>query len=282
MHLVDVALALRACRTVTTLLELRRDFGLERAEGEVLELALHPVDAEPVRQRRVDVERLLRDAPALVLVRVNPSVRMLWSRSASLISRMRMSFDIASSILRKFSAWRSRADVNSIFAILVRPSTRKATSLAEQAARAPRPWRACPRPCRAAGRRRPSPRRAACRRGCRRPRADGSGRARPRGASGPRAPWPRRRRRAASSSRSLSGVVLEHAVRDVVEAQHAVTMPPRSRESIYGIGKTAARLETTRARSQRSRTAAVSPARSAAITASSASDARSASSFTIA
>ena len=38
-----------------------------------------------------------------------------------------MSRDIAISILRKFSAWRSRSDVNSIFAILVRPSTRKAT-----------------------------------------------------------------------------------------------------------------------------------------------------------
>ena len=58
---------------------------------------------------------------------------MLWRRSASLISRMRMSFDIASSILRKFSAWRSRAEANSIFAIFVRPSTRKATSVAEEA-----------------------------------------------------------------------------------------------------------------------------------------------------
>ena len=38
-----------------------------------------------------------------------------------------MSFDIASSILRKFSAWRSRSEVNSIFEILVSPSTRNAT-----------------------------------------------------------------------------------------------------------------------------------------------------------
>ena len=39
-----------------------------------------------------------------------------------------MSFDIASSIFRKFSAWRSFAEVNSIFAIFVRPSTSEATS----------------------------------------------------------------------------------------------------------------------------------------------------------
>ena len=39
-----------------------------------------------------------------------------------------MSFDIAISIFRKFSAWRSLADLNSSFEILVRPSTRKATS----------------------------------------------------------------------------------------------------------------------------------------------------------
>src|SRR5262245_49921617 len=56
------------------------------------------------------------------------TVRMLWSRSASLISRMRMSFDIATSILRKLSAWRARAELYSTFEILVRPSTRKATS----------------------------------------------------------------------------------------------------------------------------------------------------------
>ena len=39
-----------------------------------------------------------------------------------------MSFDIATSILRKLSACRSRAELNSTFEILVRPSTRKATS----------------------------------------------------------------------------------------------------------------------------------------------------------
>ncbi len=37
---------------------------IEEVEGEVLELGLDPRHAEPVRQRPVDLERLLRDAPA--------------------------------------------------------------------------------------------------------------------------------------------------------------------------------------------------------------------------
>ncbi len=40
------------------------------------------------------------------------SVRMLWSRSASLTRMTRMSSTIASSILRKLSAWRSSLDAN--------------------------------------------------------------------------------------------------------------------------------------------------------------------------
>ncbi len=44
--------------------------GLEPAEAQVLQLGLDPADAEPVRQRRVDVQRLLRDALALVLAHV--------------------------------------------------------------------------------------------------------------------------------------------------------------------------------------------------------------------
>ena len=42
--------------------------GVELREGEVLELALDLPDAEPVRQRRVDVEGLARDAQAPLLV----------------------------------------------------------------------------------------------------------------------------------------------------------------------------------------------------------------------
>ena len=48
-HLLDLGVALR----------------VQHREREVLELPLHVGDAEPVRERRVDVERLLRD-PALL------------------------------------------------------------------------------------------------------------------------------------------------------------------------------------------------------------------------
>ena len=40
---------------------------MQHREREVLELPLHVLDAEPVRERRVDVERLLRDALLLRL-----------------------------------------------------------------------------------------------------------------------------------------------------------------------------------------------------------------------
>ena len=60
MTSLDVALALGLLlRDVA--LELVVDLGVQVAQRVVLELALHPVDAEAVRQRRVDVERLLRD-----------------------------------------------------------------------------------------------------------------------------------------------------------------------------------------------------------------------------
>src|ERR1043165_9428927 len=58
-----------------------------------------------------------------------PSVRMLCSRSASLIRMMRTSRAIASSILRKFSAWATSADWNSILSSLETPSTSSATGL---------------------------------------------------------------------------------------------------------------------------------------------------------
>ena len=44
------------------LLDLRGLARIQVFEGEVLELDLDPLDAEPVGERRVDVERLLRDA----------------------------------------------------------------------------------------------------------------------------------------------------------------------------------------------------------------------------
>ena len=53
---------------------------------------------------------------------------MLWRRSASLTRITRMSSTIASSILRKFSAWRSSLEEKLMALILVTPSTMWATS----------------------------------------------------------------------------------------------------------------------------------------------------------
>ncbi len=55
-------------------------------------------------------------------------VRMLCSRSASLIRITRTSFDIARSILRKFSACSSSCESNFILSSLDTPSTRSATT----------------------------------------------------------------------------------------------------------------------------------------------------------
>ena len=66
LHLVDVELAL-AEPALERALEIGHHGRIQRAEGEVLELPPHPVDAEAVRERHVDVERLLRDAARLVL-----------------------------------------------------------------------------------------------------------------------------------------------------------------------------------------------------------------------
>ena len=123
---LDVALAALAPR-VEQLGQLAEALGLERLEGEVLELPLHLPDPEPLGQRRVDLHRLAGDA--LLLLDGRPySVRMLWSRSASLIRTTRMSWAIASSILRMFSAcccsWLWVLNLDS----LVTPSTSWATS----------------------------------------------------------------------------------------------------------------------------------------------------------
>ena len=65
-HLADVLRALLALR-MELLLEIGGDLRAQRPEREIDQLASHPVDAEPVRQRRVDVHRLLRDALARFL-----------------------------------------------------------------------------------------------------------------------------------------------------------------------------------------------------------------------
>jgi hypothetical protein len=93
-----VALALLAL-LVDQALDLLVLARVQRREGEVLELPLDRVDAEPVRQRRVDLEGLL-GLLDLLLLGIAPSVRMLCRRSASLMRMTRMSVAIATIILR--------------------------------------------------------------------------------------------------------------------------------------------------------------------------------------
>ena len=62
-------------------LDLVVHLGIERGEGEILELPLHGVDPEPVRQRRVDLERL----PGLLLL----LLRRHESQSAHVVETIR-------------------------------------------------------------------------------------------------------------------------------------------------------------------------------------------------
>jgi hypothetical protein len=103
------------------------------AEGQVLQLAIEVVQAQPVGDRRVDLERLAGDARRLSGAHVS-SVRMLCRRSASLMRMTRTSRAIASSILRKFSACASSWDWNSILSSLETPSTSSATTLPKRSA----------------------------------------------------------------------------------------------------------------------------------------------------
>ena len=68
-HLIDVLFTF-ALLLGDQLRELIVNFGLEVAEAKVFELGLHPVNPEPARERRIDVERLLRDQLALFLGKV--------------------------------------------------------------------------------------------------------------------------------------------------------------------------------------------------------------------
>ena len=77
------------------------------------------------RRCRASRARCARDAS----VAIASSVRMLCSRSASLIRMTRTSCAIASSILRKLSACGSSRDWNSIWSSLDTPSTMSATGL---------------------------------------------------------------------------------------------------------------------------------------------------------
>ena len=95
---LDVGLALVALLGHEQL-DLAELAGMQGGEGEVLELPLDRVDAEPVRERREDLDRLLAFSCCFGFG-IAPIVRMLWSRSASLMRMTRMSWAIATSILR--------------------------------------------------------------------------------------------------------------------------------------------------------------------------------------
>ena len=94
----DVALAICAALGDhrLDLLVLARVQGLER---EILELPLEGVDAEAVRERRVDLERFFAFWICFCLPRYS-IVLMLCSLSASLMRITRTSSDIATTILR--------------------------------------------------------------------------------------------------------------------------------------------------------------------------------------
>ena len=74
--LVDVVLAVGAALR-DPLLDLLVLARVQRGEGEVLELPLEVVDAEPMRQRRVDLERLLGLLDLLLLAQVAERVHVV-------------------------------------------------------------------------------------------------------------------------------------------------------------------------------------------------------------
>ena len=82
------------------MLDLRVLARMQRGEGEVFQFPLDRVDTQAVSQRGVDLERLAGLLDLLLLRAANPSVRMLWSRSASLTRMTRTSVAIAIIILR--------------------------------------------------------------------------------------------------------------------------------------------------------------------------------------
>jgi hypothetical protein len=94
----DVALAVGAALGDHRL-DLRVLARVERLEGEILELPLERVDAEPVRERRVDLERLLRLLHLLLLRQVLDRAEVV-EAVASLMRMTRTSSAIATTIFR--------------------------------------------------------------------------------------------------------------------------------------------------------------------------------------
>ena len=82
-------------------LELIVDLRMEMLERQILELAFNPGNSQAVRQRGVNIQGLLRGENLLFRRQMIESVRILCTRSASLIRITRTSLPIAKSILRK-------------------------------------------------------------------------------------------------------------------------------------------------------------------------------------
>ena len=107
---------------------------LQLGEGKVLQFRLDRIHADALGQGRVDLHRLLGDALPAIHGVTKCRVRMLCSRSASFTSSTRMSWLIASTSLRKFSACLSRPVFSSSFVSFVTPSTNPAIGLPNRAA----------------------------------------------------------------------------------------------------------------------------------------------------
>ena len=97
---------------------------LQIEERQVLQLPLDGVDAQAVRDGRIDLQRLARLEDAAIFVAGLASVRMLCRRSASLMTMTRMSLLMATNILRMVCACSSDRLSTSMREILVTPSTR--------------------------------------------------------------------------------------------------------------------------------------------------------------
>ena len=98
----DVLLALEAL-LVEHLRDALVELGLEEAERQVLELPLELPDAEPVGERRVDVERLARVGTRSSVRRSSQNQRSVCVRLARRISTTRTSSTMPSTILRSTS-----------------------------------------------------------------------------------------------------------------------------------------------------------------------------------
>ena len=150
--------------------QVRGLFGMQCLKRQIFQFAANLAHAQTVRDRRIDVDGLLRDRSCFSRGS-EPIVRMLCSRSASFTMMTRMSLVIASSILRRLSACRSSRFAKLILLSLVTPSTQRATS-SPNFSRNSSSWSAClpdvVQQARSAGR--PCP--FACRPECAPPAAD--------------------------------------------------------------------------------------------------------------